>query len=381
MVAVPVGLCLLGALVGCEEDAGGSKTRPAAAVAVAPITRGRIILRRTYSGTLEAPARFVVASKVSGRVERLNVDLGDEVERGQIVAIIEDDELRQVAAQATAALAVARANLKKANSGLVIARRTLKRTTTLRKRGVSSEAQLDEAKAAVLERKADLEVARADVVRGEAAEGAARIRLQYTRITAEWSGGDNHRVVADRQVSAGALVAENTPIFTIVELDPITGVLFVPEKDYRRVRVGQQGELVTDAFGGETFSARVARIAPVFDPSSRQARVELSADNADRRLKPGMFVRVTLILDAVDNATIVPLSAVTTREDRTGVFVINPDGRTVSWRLVRLGIKEEGRVQILGEHENMTGSVVVLGQQLISEGSVVTIPTSTSAAR
>ena len=362
---------LLWAVVACtgEADRGG-KRKPAAAVAVAPVIRGSMVERRTYSGTLEAHEQFVIASKVRGRVKALNLDLGDRVTRGAVVTVLEDDELRQLATQATAALAVAGANLTKAESALVIAGRQLKRTSALRKRGVSSEAQLDTARAAVLQGKADVEVAKADVKRAEAAEDGARIRLRYAQVTAEWSEGGGQRVVAARHVSAGALVTENAPLYTIVELDPITCVLSIPEKDYGRIRVGQTGTLVTDAFPDERFVAKVSRIAPVFDPGSRQARIELTATNADGRLKPGMFVRATLVLETVAEATIVPFSAITTRDGRSGLFVLDAGEKTVSWRLVTLGVRDGERVEV---KETIEGSVVTLGQQLLGDGSAVVI--------
>ena len=354
------------------------RAKPAAAVAVAEVQRGPISRKRTYSGTLEAPDRIVVAAKVGGRVERIDVDLGDRVTRGQLVAKLEDDELRQLAAQTTAALAVARAYARKAESALLVARRSLDRVEKLRKRGINSEAQLDTARATVLERKADLAVARAEVKRAAAAEDAARIRLSYAQVTAEWSKGADERVVAGRQVSAGALVTENAPIISIVEIDPLTCVLFVAEQDYALVEVGQSAELVTDAYPGRTFEGTVARIAPVFDPGTRQARVELRVANEDQALKPGMFVRATLVLGRVDEAVFVPVAAITNRNAQTGVFVLSTDRKSVSWREVQLGIRDGERVQLV--RGDVLGAVVTLGQQLLEDGSSVTIPAETAPA-
>jgi RND family efflux transporter MFP subunit len=167
------------------------------------------------------------------------------------------------------------------------------------------------------------------------------------------------------------MVSANTPLLSIVELNPITGVLFITEKDYARLQVGQDVQLVTDAFAGETFVGRITRIAPVFNRTSRQARVELIVDNADHRLKPGMFIRATIALETVDEATIVPEQALTTRADRTGVFRVNDD-LTVTWHPVTVGLREGQRIQVRGE--GLTGRVVTLGQQLIDDGSQVTIP-------
>lgn len=364
---------LLAAAIACEEDRTSVRSSDAPApVEVGPVTVGPIALVRTFSGTLEAPARFVVASNVAGRVRRLRVDLGDDVNRGDVVVEIDDDELRQLASQAEAELQVARANVTRAETDLDTARRELARIETLRERGVSSEAQLEEARATSQNRAAALEVARAQAARAAAALEAARTRLGYARVTAEWSGGNETRVVAGRFISAGARVSEDTPLIAVVELDPITAVIFVTEREYALLEVGQPASVETDAFPEESFPATVRRVSPVFESASRQARVELRLENQDRRLKPGMFVRATITLKTADHATIVPFSSVTTRDGETGVFVVRADGARVDWTPVRLGVRQGERVQVVGE--GIRGRVVTVGQQLVDDDSAITIP-------
>jgi RND family efflux transporter MFP subunit len=348
------------------------KAQRSAPVEVAPIQRGPIELRRTFSGTLEARAEFVVAPKVSGRVERLAVNLADTVTRGQVVAELDNDEYVQAVAQAAADLEVAKANLAEAKSALEIANLELERTKTLRGRGVASESQLDAAKANHLARQSQLEVAEAQVTKGKSSLETANIRLGYTKVRASWTGGSKKRVVAERYADEGGTVSANTSLLLIVELDPITGVIHVTEKDYARMQTGQTASLTTDAYPGETFSARIDRIAPVFRQATRQARVELTIRNPKQILKPGMFIRVTVVLDRVAEATIVPEQALTTRDNKTGVFVVSEDGRSVAWRTVTVGIREDNRVQVEGD--GVTGRVVVLGQQLVDDGSKITIP-------
>ncbi|MEW6429729.1 MAG: efflux RND transporter periplasmic adaptor subunit [Thermodesulfobacteriota bacterium] len=365
-----------------DDRAGGSRPAP---VEVAAIGHGPITLRGIFNGTLEARAQFMVAPKVGGRIERLAVQLADPVLRGQVVAELDNDEFVQAVAQAKADLAVARANLAEAKNGLEIANREFARIRTLEKRGVASASQYDEAAAAQSAKKARLEVAEAQVLRAEALLETAHIRLGYTKVTADWSGGADERLVAERLVDEGHTVAANAPLLRIVELDPITGIIHVSEKDYARLRPGQTAALTTDAWPGEEFSGRIDRIAPVFREATRQARVELTIANHRFRLKPGMFIRATVELDHVAEATVVPLQAVTQRGDQTGVFVVDEEGMTVSWRPVALGIQEGDRVQIDGE--GLHGRVVTLGHQLIDDGAAILIPgedktaaTGTSAA-
>ena len=349
----------------------GSASRPVP-VEVAQIRRGPIALQRTFSGELEALAEFVVAPKVSGRVLRVIVNIADTVKRGQVVAELDNDEYVQAVAQAQADLEVARANLSEAKSALEIANREFKRTESLLKRGIASDSEFDAVRQDRLAKQAQLKVAEAQVTKAESSLETANIRLRYTRVTAGWTGGDENRVVAERYVDEGQTVAANAPLLLIVELNPIIGVVFVTERDYANLKPGQLVALTTDAYPGENYSGRIDRIAPVFRKSTRQARIEMTIDNSQHRLKPGMFIRATVVLDRVAETTIVPEQALTKRDDRSGVFIVSEDGRSVTWREVKPGILEGDRLQVEGE--GLSGRVVILGQQLVRDGSPITIP-------
>ncbi len=347
-------------------------------VEVAQIQRGPIALKREFSGELEALAEFVVAPKVSGRVERMMVNIADGVQRGQVVAELDNDEYVQAVAQAQADLMVARANLSGAKSALEIANREYKRTESLLKRGIASDSEFDAARQDQLAKQAQLKVAAAQVTKAESSLETANIRLGYTKVTAGWPGGDEDRVVAERYVDEGQTVAANAPLLSIVELDPIVGVVFVTERDYARLELGQVVSLTTDAYPGEQYKGRIDRIAPVFHKSTRQARIEMTIDNPQNRLKPGMFIRATVVLARVPEATIVPEQALTKRDDRSGIFIVSEDGRSVTWRQVKEGIREGDRVQVEGE--GLSGWVVTLGQQLVDDGTRITIPAEQNKA-
>ena len=342
-------------------------------VETAAIERGAIEHRRTFTGTLEAHAELVVASKIAGRIAELRVDLADPVQRGQVVIRLDNDEPLQEVAQAEAELTVARANLAEAESLLTIAEREWERIDQLRERGVSSESQRDTAKADQLAKQAHVAITQAQVARAQAVLAGARIRLGETEIAANWRGGRAQRVVAERHIQEGETVAANAPLLRIVELDPIKAVCFVAERDYARLAPGQVAEIRTDAFG-EGFSGRITRIAPVFQQTTRQARVELTVDNPDRRLKPGMFVQATIVLERLAEAVIVPEPALTARDGQPGVFVLNASADRVAWRPITPGVRQDGRVQILGE--GLSGRVVTLGQPWLEDGSQVSDATA-----
>lgn len=258
---------VLGAAAVAASLTSGSSSRPQrgprpAAVEVAPVARGRVALRRSYGGSLEAPARLVVAPRVLGQLVDLTVDLGDPVQRGQVVARLEDAELRQQAAAARAELRVAAARAQAAASTARLARRELERLEALQGRGVTSPAQIDQARAEAESQSAAEDVAKAEVTRARAALEAARVRLGYATLTADWSGGADVRFVAARLAEPGALVEANAPLLEVVGLDPLRAVVLAPEKDDALLEAGLAAELMVDAYPP----------AAAFRPRSRGSR-------------------------------------------------------------------------------------------------------------
>lgn len=361
-----------------EAPARSASAQRVVPVETAAVERGAIEQRRTFTGTLTPHAEFVVAPKIGGRIEQLAVDLADTVSRGQVVARLDDDEYVQAVAQVQADLAVAQANLAEAEALLSIAERELVRVERLRDRGVSSESQLDVARADQLARQAHVQVTRAQVTRAQAELQSQRIRLGYTTVAASWREGAERRVVAERHVDEGETVAANAPLLRIVELDPVVAVFNVTERDYALLDTGQGVQLTTDAFPGEVFAGTITRIAPVFRESTRQARVEARVDNPALRLKAGLFVRVTVVLERIEDATIVPERALVQRDSGTGVFALSADRASVAWHPVQTGIQHGDRVQVMDPA--LSGEVVTLGQQLLEHGAAVA-PSAAAAAR
>jgi RND family efflux transporter MFP subunit len=328
--------------------------------------------RRTFSGALESREVFVVAPRISGHLAQLHVDISDRIHRDQIIAELDSGEYQQAVLQAEANLAVAMAGMHEARNALEISDRDVQRLQTLLERGVESASRMDIALSERLRRQAAVVVSEADVMRAEAALESARIRLGYTQIRATWNGGSETRVVGQRFASSGDTVGANSPLVSVVEMNPLKATIFVSERDYGSLAEGQTVTLSTDAFPGEVFTAMVERIAPVFQADSRQARVELRVDNPNERLKPGMFVRADVVIETAVDALVVPAQAITRRNDETGVFLVRECDMTVSWQPVLLGIRDRDLVQIIGEP--LAGMVVTLGQQMLREGTPVIVP-------
>lgn len=352
-----------------SESAVVSKERAAPAVEVGDIAIASIGLRRVFSGSLESPSYFQVSPKVDGRIKKITVDLGDSVEPGQVVALLEDDAYNLALQSAQADLQVAEARLFEAKNDLEIADRDLARSTALKKDGIESQANFDNAQARQLRAQAAVRSAEAQIARAKAEVAESEVNLGYLEVRASWQG-EGAGVVADRFLNEGVNVDAGEPILAVVDLNPLRAVVYVTESDYGLLRLGQRARLRTDAYPDTPFEARVARVAPSFDMGSRQARVELEVPNAEGRLAPGMFARIEILLKEEDNATVVPLSALVKREDDQGIFVLQSD-QTVKWVSVKTGIREGERVQIFDAPPQ--GQVVTLGQQMIADGSAVTV--------
>lgn len=364
--------CFLVWLTACSEsNESAQRQRPPAPVEVAPVSEGTIRGERTFSGALEASEAFTVSPKVDGQIVELRFDLGDLVPRDAVVARLDDAEFQQEVARAEADLLVARANFVESESTLLLTQRSITRSETLRERGVASEAELDAVRSELLAQEARVEVFRAEIARSEAALEAARIQLSYTEVRAQWRSNGDARLVAERYTDEGQNISSGGALMEIVKMDPIVAVFFVTERDYPSLRIDQPVDLRTDAFPGRTFTGGIARIAPVFDTNSRQARVEVRIQNPEQALKPGMFVRADVEVARADNATIVPYVAVERRSDQTGVFVVSEDGSRALWRPVQTGIREGDRIQVTGR--DIAGEVIVLGQQLVEDSSAISI--------
>ncbi len=357
-----------------EGAAGEQRPRNVAvAVEVAPVRVASIRDVGSFTGTLQAESRFEVAPKTSGRLERLAVNIGDRVKRGDLIAALDDDEIVQQLDQVRAELAVARANLKEAESNLENVRRESERVRSLREKKIASQSELDDANAALEAADAREKVALAQVNQREAAVKAAEVRLSYTRILADWKDGSDERVVGERFVDEGAMLSANAPIVSILDIGRLIAVIQVIERDYSKVRIGQEAIVSTDAYPGRTFLGRIVRLAPLLRETSRQARVEILLDNPEGLLKPGMFVRVEIEFEEHRNVTVVPASAQAKREGEPGVFTADLDAMTARFVPVLFGISNGGFTEVL-DPSDLAGHVVTLGQHLLEDGSTIVLP-------
>jgi len=348
--------------------------RPEVSVAVEtkPIYKDSIRDIGVFTGSLEPKSRFDVAPKVAGWLKELLVDVGDTVERNQIIAVLDDEEFAQQVEQARAELQVAKANAANYASDLDIAKREYERSKQLREKQIASASELDVSEASFNASQTRYKVSLAQVAQKEAALKTALVRLSYTKVRAFWEEGEKPRVVGERFVDVGELLSINQPIVSILENNPLTAVVYVIERDYPKVTIGQQAIITTDAYPGRTFTGSITRIAPLLKESSRQARLEVEVPNPDLMLKPGMFVRARVEFAKHENATLVPLAAVVKRDNKEGVFITDTQNLKARFVPVTTGIINGEIVEIT--KPEISGMVITMGNHLLENGSDITLP-------
>ena len=171
--------------------------------------------------------------------------------------------------------------------------------------------------------------------------------------------------------SVGNMVAASMTIGRISSTDKLEIKTSVPERFISKIKLNQKATLTFDAYPGETFYAKVTKISPVLDTSTRTMGVTLVLDPPDSKIKIGMYARIKLITDHKSNAIIIPASCLVTRSQEQCVFVVNPDN-TVTLKKVTVGIKVDDMVEILHGLEG-NEKVVTKGQTLLNNGTKVNV--------
>lgn len=311
-----------------------------AAVEAVPVLVDTVTEDLRAVGTLQPNESVVIAPEIAGRVVKIAFREGESVKSGEVLV-----ELDAVMLQA---------ELDKARSDLALAQANQERAQALAKQGVGTQRARDETQAAFQAAQANLALAEA--------------RLQKTSLTASLSG-----VVGLRTVSVGAYVTPGQRLVELVETDPLKVDFRVPELAAAQLKVGQTILVTADAVPGAVFNGKIYAIDPIVDVNGRAIRLRAQVDNPDRRLSPGFFARIRVVIEQRENAVLVPESAVFPMGGKTLVYrVVN--GRAVQTE-VTLGLRRPGQVEVR-RGLSPTDTVVKAGQQRLRDGASVQVVAS-----
>jgi multidrug efflux pump subunit AcrA (membrane-fusion protein) len=397
---------LLGSAVsgwGCSRDktaTAAARNAPAerkVAITVAE-AEGRDVRRSIQVvGTLMPQEEVTLANDVPATVDKIFVDLGDRVHRGQIVIKLDEREARLEVERQTASLQAARealqrarqvldldrANLERNQALLADAQTNLKRFQGLFAEGAISASQRDSAQtqndvavASLRATEAQLESdraamknAEASVEQATAALELARKRLKDTDIVAPLDG-----FVRKRFVNQGETFKEKTPLVSLVATQALKLQGDVPERFAPLVAVGHPVQVEVEAYPGRTFAGRILRVSPAVDAETRTFTVEAAIPNAEGRLKPGFFAKAALIVGTDKGVPFVPEDAVASFAGIVKIFVV-ADGKAEE-RRVKTGQRLDGWAEILeGVKVGETVATSNLGQ--LATGTAVQVRSGT----
>ena len=352
---------------------GGGGPRMPLTVEMGTVKRGDLAAHLTVVGNLIGLQTVEVAPKTGGRLQTVSVQLGDAVRRGQVMAKIEDREIREQVNQAEANLEVSKATIRQREADLKVAELNYERSKNLFQRQLLAKQSLDDAESRYLAAEAQADLSKAQLNQTDARLQELRINLQNTIVTSPVDG-----FVGKRYVDPGAMVSQNQPVASVVEISRLKLIVNVVEKDLRLVDTGDTGDVEVDAYPGEKFRGRIARVAPVLDPATRTASMEIEIQNTDNRLKPGMYARVSLVVEERKGTLLAPKSAVTDFESKRGVWVPNEEKRA-RFVPVQLGIEDAERVEITAGLEE-GDRIVTTGATAVRNNDVLIIAGEAAAA-
>ena len=339
---------------------GGQFGRPPLTVELAKASRATIQSEITVVGNLIGKATVSVAPRAAGRVESVTVQLGDRVTRGQRLAKIEDFDIQEQVKQAEAAQLVSEATIRQRDADLKLAQTNAERSRSLFERQLLPKQTLDDNEARYQSAVAALDLARAQAAQSKARLDELRINLGNTIIASPVNG-----YVSKRSVDPGAFVSQNVPVVEVVDIATVRLVANVVEKDLKELQSGNTTRVQVDAYPGETFIGRIARVSPVLDPATRTAPIEIEIPNPAARLKPGMYARVSVTTSTKKQALVVPANSVVDLGGRRGVFT--PLNESAVFRALDLGTEQSDLVEVLGGLSE-GDTVITTGSSALRDG-------------
>jgi HlyD family secretion protein len=376
-----------------------SAPTPATAVDVAIAATAPLESVRSYTGTTQPVQEVAIRAQAEGQVRQLNVDVGDRVARGRVLAQIDDSLLSATAAEAAAELASRRTEIAQLqaqvnDANTVVAQNRLKlqqaradaaRYETLAKAGAVSAQQAEQfrnqadtaeqvlrsSQAKVVAEQQAIEVAKSRITAQQAVLAQQQRRKSYAVVTSPIAGA-----VLTRSTEEGNLVQVGNELMRLGDFSQTKVTVQVSELDLANVRLGGTANIKLDAFPNERFTGKVTRISPAANPTSRLLPVEIVIPNPTGKVGSGLLARATFDRSTVDRV-VIPLSAL--QDERTNsqapttnnrarssalspdtaspppnrtngtVFVVTSQGKQskVTARAVRLGQQIDGKVQII----------------------------------
>ncbi len=349
-----------------RPEKGQAASRPAVHVETAGIQRISVQRQVELAGTLVSPGQARVSSEAPGVVREVLVELGQEVQVGQPIVRLDPRELQIALERAESLLRQTEAQLgidgvrykepppdeqiaivRTAIANRDDARAQLQRTTQLMQKGLVPQADFDTVQTRVKVTEAAYQAAletvqslKATLQERRAALELARKKLNDAVIRAPVAGS-----IAERLIQPGEFIRENTPVVTIVQMNPLKLRTAVQERYAEVMRPGLPAEFRVESLPDARFQGKVAYISPAVDQATRTFAVEILVDNRERRLKPGFFAKGVIYTRLDTDVLAVPERAISTLAGVSTVYVIDGNN-TVRQQVVALGARQGDLVEV-----------------------------------
>lgn len=320
-------------------------------------------------GELRPLAVVEVMSRISGRLQELRVERGDQVQKGQLLAMVDDADLLQQIHRAEATISVATAGVSRERANYDNLKVQVDRHRELHEEYLVSRQDLENIESRLRVSEAQLDLAKAQVRQAEATMSELRLQHGWTRIYSPLNG-----YVGERHLEPGALLNPSVPIVSVLNLNRVKTIVPISESDIKQIRTGLPAEIVVDAFPDLIYKGTITRISPYLNPETRSADVEIEIENRNHMLKPGMFVRSTIDARISETSLSIPRSALLTRGAMKGVYFPTQEDKrtTVFFQAIKIGRIDGAVVEVLdGLQEGM--QVVSTGAQNLNEGDLIRV--------
>lgn len=306
-------------------------------IEVIQVIQGSISSNYSATSTIEAEREAEVIARVEGVLNKILVEEGDQVTVGKVLAELDDKSFQLEYNKSLA-------NLNKLKNNFA-------RNKKLQDENIISKENFDKVKYELKNQKAISDM--------------AELNLKYTKIKAPIRG-----VISQRYVKEGNLINQNQKVFRITNLNQLRTILYIPEKEIRRIKEGLDVSLEADAVIGEVFKCKVEKVNPVVDSKSGTVKVIIKILPLQPGLKPGMFVRVNIICSTHHDVLLVPVDTLVIEDQETYLFVVK-DGVAKS-RDVKVGYSNSEFVEILSGLE-INETVVSTGLNNLKDDTKIKI--------
>lgn len=288
------------------------------AVEVVEARFGGLPLEERLSGIASAGNQVDIYPRISAPIEEVFVQNGEEVQQGDPLVRLRDNEYRERLRQAEANLRINQAQLRQARAALGEVESQMRRQRILAERDLTSELEMEQIQAQLESAEASYELAAAQVEQAESSVEEQKEALEQTVIRAPISG-----TVGQKSAEVGMLVNNSSRILTIGDLSRSKITVNLTERMMSYIQSGQNVRIFSEVIGDTVLTGEVSRISPFLGSGSFSTEAEIDVNNEDRLLMPGMFVTVDVLYGESEQSTIVPLSAIyrNQRTGQTGVYV------------------------------------------------------------